>query len=245
MVLNNYWLIKTYTEVNTMISTAYTVNLGNVNMSGSTSQIFVNVGTGSSAASFMSYANPARCIKTDLKAVLGTGTTTPQPNDYRLANDVTSSFSNLATVCSTSSDGSSEVTTLTISGTNTSGSDVTINEIGIYKDIYTNSSGNYSSFLLVREVLAEPFTVLAGSSFTKTFTWTEGSSAAANASRSVVTEPNNSRSVEEDLNKTEPIDEKREEEEVKTEPIDEKREEEIDDDIEPGSDDKSDPDDLR
>ena len=227
MVLNNYWLIKTYTEVNTMVSNTYNVTLGTIDMGGTNRSIYINVGTGSASATFMNHAVPARCIKADLRAVLGTGTTAPQSNNYALETDVSSSFSDLSTSCSTSSDGSSEVTTITITGTNNTANDITISEIGLYKNLVYNSTGDTGAFLLVREVLAEPFTVLAGSTFTKTFTWTESSaSALTEATRS--TPSNNTKSApQEDPNgpeegKKEDLEPMEEKEDI-SEPVEEKK----------------------
>lgn len=109
---------------------------------------------------------------------LGTGTTTPSIVDYHLENDITSSFSSRAnSITRDWIDGKGLVIGIVATGTNSSSDPITINEIGISKNMYF-SSGNSSTsyprvctFLFTRDVLEEPITVQPGSNFRIDYNW--------------------------------------------------------------------------
>ena len=106
-------------------------------------------------------------------ALVGTGTTDPTVDDYALEVDVTSSFSTTTTSVNFTVDEDGHfVVTMTWAGTNTSGQDITITEIGARKPLYKNASSSVaagsvtttaSQCLMIRHILQTPVTVEAGS----------------------------------------------------------------------------------
>lgn len=110
---------------------------------------------------------------------VGTGNTEVDADDYRLANDVTSSFSNLTAsyneVVSTDTDGIPNAKIVfSIAGVNSSADSITIKEIGLCKNIVFFASGNsQQKVLFVRHILDTPITVAAGDSFTLPLQWIE------------------------------------------------------------------------
>ena len=110
---------------------------------------------------------------------LGTGNTEVNADNYCLANDVTSSFSNLTAtyneVVSTDTDGIPNAKIVfAIAGVNSSADSITIKEIGLYKKITFYVSGNSKqNILFMRHVLDTPITVAAGDSFTLSLQWIE------------------------------------------------------------------------
>lgn len=114
--------------------------------------------------------------RANLSAVFGSGTTEPSATDYRLASDTTANFSNINVTTNTSADGASISTVVTISATNTSGSAITITEVGITKSIESANNGNEpvpTNSLMVRHLLDTPKTVANNESFTLTLEWLE------------------------------------------------------------------------
>lgn len=104
-------------------------------------------------------------------AVVGTGTSNPDASDYALESDTTSSFTGVTSSVNISvSESGRFVITLTWSGTNTSGSDITISEIGAKKLIYYSASSTINctstvsskECLMIRHLLTTPITVSAG-----------------------------------------------------------------------------------
>lgn len=106
-------------------------------------------------------------------ALVGTGTTEPTADDYVLESDVTSSFANVSTSVNYTTDEDGHfVATMTWAGTNTSGQDITITEIGARKPLYKSSTATVgvsdvtttaSQCLMIRHILQTPVTVEAGS----------------------------------------------------------------------------------
>lgn len=106
---------------------------------------------------------------------LGTGNTPVTAEDYCLSNNVTSSFSNLTAVLSevvsVDTDGIPNAKiVMSISGVNTSGSSVTIKEVGLSKNMDLLGA---HEILFVRHILDTPITVAAGDSFTLPLQWIE------------------------------------------------------------------------
>ncbi len=97
--------------------------------------------------------------------VFGSGTTPPAYTDYCLENKITSGF----TFNSGSFNRSDEILTCTATITNTSGSDLTINEIGLRISDTSTANSAYVA-LLTRDVLDTP--VVLGDGKTKTFSVT-------------------------------------------------------------------------
>lgn len=93
-------------------------------------------------------------------AVLGTGTTPPSLDDYRLSGDMITDFNYTSTVSIEEVDGGVEYTAVyTI--TNAGADEFTIGEIGLFGTTYGSSSASYA-VLIERTVLDEPVTIPAG-----------------------------------------------------------------------------------
>lgn len=102
-------------------------------------------------------------------ARVGTGSSEPTADDYSLETEVTSSFTSTSTsVTFTTNENGHFVIDVTWTGTNTSGSDLTITELGLVKSfgkLDSASATTPSSFalvLLARHLLGTPVTVPAG-----------------------------------------------------------------------------------
>jgi hypothetical protein len=98
--------------------------------------------------------------------ILGSGTTAPTENDYRLESQFTSSMS--ASVQSTLmlDENDNPETIFTITVTNQKNTAVTVAEVGLVESLSAsrsfNSSPSYFAFLLDRTVLDTPVTIPAG-----------------------------------------------------------------------------------
>lgn len=114
--------------------------------------------------------------------LLGTGTNAFSLDDYKLQTDVTASFTKAGLTCigGAVSDALSRTVTWNGSFVNTSGTDITVSEVGLTKRASWASS--WYNFLMYREVLATPVTVPAGQGITVTLTFTfDGFNVLANA----------------------------------------------------------------
>ena len=109
-----------------------------------------------------------------IESKIGSGTTSPTDTDYKPESNVTDSFLNYTTTSSTSSDGEHITTTITITGTNSSGSTITISEVVIYKVCIGNNGNMISCWVPVaRELLDTPKVVASNESFTLTLIWVD------------------------------------------------------------------------
>ena len=176
MILNNYWeafrLFIIERDVDG-IQNQYT-NHNLVNLAG-VSQLPINHYTWGYNQYYTPNANQNSDLrKTEFEMLVGTGTTPVTPNDYRLANDITSNLSNTS-LQSTSLIGDAGIKTVySFTGTNNTTSNITISEIGLVKKFLNSDTSNGNKYLLVREVLDNPITVTAGTGFILTFEWNEG-----------------------------------------------------------------------
>lgn len=100
--------------------------------------------------------------------MLGTGTTTPTADDYRLESPITTNLS-----CdSVSVSRTSLIKTYTATFTNSGSSDITVTEVGFIVCIfynYSNQDQKSNNFLMDRTVLETPITIPAGESRTVTY----------------------------------------------------------------------------
>ncbi len=173
MILNNYWAIKGYTLNNGPVaSSSYaTVDIGLKDLSGNTAGFPYQVN-----GSNTSYIFPNWIALYNASAKVGTGTAQPDADDYDIDIDCTSSFSNF-TVTVNANAGDGELTTVaTISGINTSGSDVTISEVLIYRELYNPTipmPSNQPKIAIVHEKLSSPIAVPNGSGFSLILSWKE------------------------------------------------------------------------
>ena len=171
MILKNYWNIMN--DIMTKASPTANI-LGTAKRLSDGFDVQYQVG-GNNSAYAQGYVIQNANMKGDISFRVGTGTTEPTIDDYGLANDVTSSFTGMTvSVSSVVSEGAKVV--YLASGTNNTGSDITIKEVGIAKDVKKGESGSptVSTVLLTRDVLASPITVEAGQGFAFTYEWNEG-----------------------------------------------------------------------
>ena len=176
MILNNYWnLMAGMAGITPSFDRTANQQIGVRNMTNG-NEIDVTVGWPTNFADVL----PTMCQnwnpRANLSAVFGTGTTEPSATDYCLASNTMSNFSNINVTVNTSADGASISTVVTISATNTSGSAITITEVGITKAIEAASSGTEPVLidsLMVRHLLDTPKTVANNESFTLTLEWLE------------------------------------------------------------------------
>ena len=113
----------------------------------------------------------------NLDAVVGTGSTAATKSDYQLVNDVTASLYNVSTSVDVTVDQDGIHVIATISGTNTTGSSVTISEVGIYKKVFAQiyeTSTPTEKVLFVRQLLDTPKVVANNENFSITIAWDEG-----------------------------------------------------------------------
>lgn len=112
-----------------------------------------------------------------LDAVVGTSDTAVTAADYQLGNDITSSLYNVSTSVDVTVDQDGIHIIATISGTNTTGSSVTISEVGIYKKVFAQiyeTSTPTEKVLFVRQLLDTPKVVANNENFSITIAWDEG-----------------------------------------------------------------------
>lgn len=110
----------------------------------------------------------------NLDSKVGSGTTSPTNTDYKPDVDQTSNFSNYNTDYLTSSDGQHVTTRITITGTNTTNSSITLTEVMVYKICISNNGNVISLWVPVaRELLDTPKVVPPNESFTLTLDWVD------------------------------------------------------------------------
>lgn len=120
--------------------------------------------TGDSGTAMRAIAN----ILYGMGARVGTGSSEPTADDYSLETEVTSSFTSASTsVTFTTNENGHFVIDVAWTGTNTSGSDLTITELGLVKsfgklDSASATSPTLTLVLLARHLLGTPVTVPAG-----------------------------------------------------------------------------------
>jgi len=171
MLTNNFWNYKVFIESQNICNGIEwtSTDIGLKGLDGNT-VLFLLQRSDSAAQYYHVYSTLG--IKSGLGILIGTGITDPLINDYALNSDVTSSFINRNISGVTGADGASVKTVLTFTGTNNTGSSITITEYGITKAV--NSSNNSTTpVLIMHELFDEPIVVPAGSSITIPIEWTE------------------------------------------------------------------------
>jgi hypothetical protein len=115
---------------------------------------------------------------------VGSGDTAVDPGDWKLAADITSSFSNIQRTQSRSvidDNGTGKLqVTCTFSGVNNTENSIIVKEIGMAKS-FTASTATMPNInnienraLYIRELLSSPVTVAPGETFTCTMKWVMG-----------------------------------------------------------------------
>lgn len=121
---------------------------------------------------FMSYASEQFRIDKNFYLAVGNGSETLTEDDYILASDISSSFTNLSYSTNLSVEGDEYKRTFTVSGTNNSGSEKTITRVAYYKAMYINQSTTAPILFAVCE-LSQAITVANGDSFAITLKWND------------------------------------------------------------------------
>lgn len=121
------------------------------------------------SSSDISYLNKQYIFNNSIFIRVGSGNTAPTISDYALANRITSgSISNFQRAYSTEN-GKLRIR-MTFKYIAPSNSDITIREIGLFKEMfYGTSSDNLVNYLFARHVLQTPVTVPANASALITF----------------------------------------------------------------------------
>lgn len=172
MVVNNYWNYASFFGKNVPEITDFVYNVpGVIAENGSTYDLVV--GMNNATATFLQ-CEKNYAIRNNLFAKVGGSNTDESASQNCLMSDYTSYFSNFTSSISSSVDMDKIKLIVTISGTNSSGRDRTLCELGIFKNVYAwNGNILQTNVMFVRHVLDEPIFVPANESFTKTYQWIE------------------------------------------------------------------------
>lgn len=177
MILNNYYnAAANLANITPIFSDSRTSNIGVMQATNPPAPLLVTTGWSSGFPSVLPTMVQNWNPRSRLSVVIGSGTTEPTPEDVELENDITAEIANFAFTLQTSADGAAIKTVATITGTNTTGTAITIAEIGIQKAFETASSGTDpvpAYALMVRHLLDTQKTVANGESFSLTFEWAE------------------------------------------------------------------------
>ena len=170
MILNNYWAIKGFTQQNapTASSSYATTDIGLKDLSGNAAG-FPNQVNGSNTSAIA----PNWIALYNASAKVGTGTAQPAADDYDIDIDATDDFTNYTVTINSNANNGELTTVVTISGINTSGSDVTISEVLIYRELYNPQLSQQPKIAIVHEKLSSPITVPNGSGFSLIISWKE------------------------------------------------------------------------
>ena len=185
MLTTNYYKMKGFydSHTNTFDGSAYGVPAADIVVTDIDGNNISNLSyCSNNNASYATYAASNYSLKLKLYTILGSDDTTPTISDYNIGTPI--SISNLTTTMTTTGENDKVSTKFIITGTNTTGSSVTIKEIGIVKKVSVLSASyptpqdpnddNYNKKILLDHTLLEtPITVAANDNFSLTFEWTE------------------------------------------------------------------------
>ena len=174
MLVNNYWIWAAYTA--THLLNGSSVAYSDIGLRYTDGSIFYFLTQGS-----VSYYQDNWITKYNLSLVLGDDDTTPTIDDYYIqGTNLNSVFANISTTYNVGPILTSETaglsTVFTMTGTNATAQDQTIQEVAVMKGLTgypAGSSGGSYSICIAREVLDTPIVVPAGRGFTLTFDWKE------------------------------------------------------------------------
>lgn len=172
MFTTNYWTYKSYIESQNIDGGGAAwrwIDIGLKGLNGATVQFQQY----RSDVMAYNYGVIAYCgVRSALSIVVGTGTSAPSMDDYALGSDVTSSFSNMACSYTTGANDATVKTVITLTGTNSTGSPITITEYGVTKGV---PSGNQvtTPVLFIHDILPAPIVVLPKCGFTLTIEWVD------------------------------------------------------------------------
>lgn len=183
MVLNNYFRVKTFFDSHIFNPSGssisdpnnWTDDIGVIGIDG----VNRRPQWGGYPTNYDSQIKEHWCHRINLEIVLGSGNTAVTPTDYALASPI-NSLSNLSYSITTSSVSGSESSVIIISGTNPTNSSITINEVGVLKNMWCRfpiSNPSWSSewckILMVRQVLSSPIILEPNENFQLPFEWLE------------------------------------------------------------------------
>lgn len=175
MILNNYYnMIGGLANISPSFGDTRNTDIGIKNLSGNT--INVTTGWSTSFPGVLPTMVQNWSPKARLSIKVGSGTTEPDASDYSLENDITNSISNFNYSTITSADGGKLSTVITITGSNSTGSPITITEIGVIKAVEKANSGTTPDTdytLIIRHLLETPKVIANGEGFSLTFEWVE------------------------------------------------------------------------
>jgi len=180
MILSNYWAYKQYMEKTApqLGSTSSITIPGCVSVEGpSYSDVMVGYSSTQIDNDAFKGITENRSLRYKLYSKVGSSDAAPTALDTDLNADITSSFDNYTTEIRVNSSGNQMVTTIEFGGDNNTDSEITIRELGIYKNVHNSIPGDSEyiyHFMFVHHVLEEPIVVPAGQGFTKVFEWREG-----------------------------------------------------------------------
>ena len=178
MLLKNFWRVFRIVNTNTLLvqnstNPAPGIVSGYKDISGNTASCKYAYGVRFNAWSYTQYgaSNALASILSGCSSVVGSSDTEVSPDDYCLANDITSSFANVQNTVTWSDVGDDFNMIISFTGTNSTDSDITIREVGIKKSVCASANAtldqgsfnNVSTVLLIgRMVLDTPVVVHAG-----------------------------------------------------------------------------------
>ena len=168
MINSNYWKWLYAWDVYMANYDQYGYDLGLTNTAGSLQPMDVGHDGGGET-----YSAKNRKFAFELSAIFGSGTNELTVNDYNLSNDISSNITINSVNCTSSGTENGLHRTIAISGSNTSEQAITIRQVGITKNIYSNS-GNRNSYVMMGAFnLASPITVQPNDQFIINIEWTE------------------------------------------------------------------------
>ena len=177
MVLGNYWRAMRILE-NTAGSGMVSADLGLTDITGTALGVIDMADDGMNGSFREGAIANARLRTANMSIRLGKGTGDISADDYALFEDCTSDISSLLFSSSFNSTENGYSQVMIVTGTNNSGSELTITEAGICKTfqrfIDSNSDRPQSNPVLLAKMLLEnPITVPAGGSFRIILEWLE------------------------------------------------------------------------
>ena len=166
MITNNYrkWIGAQDMFGNRDYDSGYGAYLGLIDTSGAAIPMALKHGNKNASYNFSLGSDSTKLVDCQL----GSGTGEFSPDDYTLANNVTSSFGTTTYTFSYEVSNNKLKRTMTFTRQNTSNSAVTVRQIGVIKVIKkVSSSGNWGN-ILIGEFNIEPVTVSSGETVTIT-----------------------------------------------------------------------------
>lgn len=175
MILTNYWnYIDVFGKEIPAISAHYISMPGLKFMDDNDDRAYDVVYGMDSSSSEAAVMAENYAIRYNLGVAIGNGNTAVTTSDRKLDSEIASaSIPDLSYTVTTGIDQNVFKLTAIVTGTNVTANDITIRELGIYKNVHTNSywSQDVWRLLFVRHVLQSPITVQPTHGFSFAFEW--------------------------------------------------------------------------